>query len=358
MPTFILIIVLALSLSIPACATFKIPAPKDSVKPMSEPLSESSTITVPITISLEALSGKLNRIFSGNKTLNKLNQKDNITGKLQEILSGQATLSDSELLNDFYLRYTIRKAWEALQSPIRLNYNLSLLLNPQSVQISPPARRGDTARIVVGLIAKPKLVGGDVPQTSPMSLPVFAVAPGLLENGFHVVLDNELSFDFISSELTRKLTGKIYSIDSKNIIIERVKMYCSEDLVVMEVRVNGTAKGTMFLAGVPAYDESTQTLYVNNLDYTIKTKQVLVKAADWLLHTNLRESLIKQARWDITDKINSIKDQLSDAINRKVNRYVRISGKIQGIRLLAMGITKTSIKAVLVADGKVEINVF
>lgn len=358
MRTSTLIGILVLSSTLFGCATFKIPAPKGPARPMSEPVAESSTINVPISISMTALSDKLNQLMSRNRTLNKLNQGNNISGKIQDFFNGQTTSLDADLLNNIYLRLAIGRAWDALQNPIRLNYNLSLLLNPQAVQISPPARKGDTARVVVGLVAKPKLVSGDMAKASPQSPPSFSMVQGLPENGFHIALDNELSFDFISKELTKKLEGKSYLFDKKNIIIEQITMYGSGNLAVIKVKVTGTAKGTIYLTGIPAYDESAMTLSINNLEYTVETKNVLAKVADWLLHTGLRDNLAGQTTWFIGDKIDAVKDRLSDALNRKVNRYVSITGKILRVRPIAVGITDTSLKAVLVADGKVEVSVF
>jgi hypothetical protein len=350
--------ILILNFALSGCATFKIPAPKSPVKPWSEPVAERSVINVPINISITALSDKLNQLMSKNRTLNKLNQENNITGRVQDFLNGQTTSIDADLLNNIYLRMTIGKVWDALQNPIKLNYDLSLFLNPQSVQIATPTRKGDTAKLIVGFAARPKLVSGDIPKPDPQPSPNFSMVQGLPENGFHISLDNELSFDFISKELTKKLEGKIYYVNNKTITIERIKIYGSDDLVVGEVHVKGAASGTIYLTGIPAYDESTTTLYINNLDYTVETKNALTKAAAWLLHTGLRDSLENQAKWFIGDKIDMVKDFLSDGLNRKINRYVSISGKIYRMRLVAVGITNVSLKAVLVADGKVDISIF
>jgi hypothetical protein len=340
------------------CATFRIPAPKGPSKTMVEPAAESSTINVPINISMTALSDKLDQFLSKSKALNKLNQEKNVAGKIQDFLNGQTGTFDANLLNNIYLRMVIGKAWDALQNPIRLNYDLSLLLNLQTVRISPPMRKGDISKVVVGLVAKPKLVSGDIPTTSPQSSPTFTIIQEVPENGFHIALDNELSFDFIGKELTKKLGGTAYHLDNRNIVVDRITVYGSSDLAVIKVQVRGTAKGTIYLTGVPAYDESSTTLSVSNLEYTVETKNVLAKAAAWLLHTGLRNELADQARWFIGDKVDAMKDRLSDALNRKVNRYVSMSGKINRMRPVAVGLTNTSLKAVLVADGKVELSVF
>src|SRR5208283_1805529 len=207
--------ILILNFALSGCATFKITSPKSPVTPLSEPVAERSIINIPINISMTALSDKLNRLMSKNRTLNKLNQENNITGNIQDFLNGQTTSIDADLLNNIYLRMALGKVWDALQNPIKLNYDLSLFLNPQAVQIATPTRKGDTAKLIVGFAARPKLVSGEIPKTSPQPSPNFSMVQGLPENGIHISLDNELSFDFISKELTKKLEGKTYYVNGK-----------------------------------------------------------------------------------------------------------------------------------------------
>jgi Domain of unknown function (DUF4403) len=113
----------------------------------------------------------------------------------------------------------------------------------------------------------------------------------------------------------------------------------------------------VYLTGIPAYDRSANTLYLRDLDYTIETKQVLIKAADWLLHTGLQESLSKRATWPMTARIDAAKDLLSNALNRNLNKLVSVSGKIDAMRPVSIGITDTAVKAVLEADGAVEMRI-
>jgi hypothetical protein len=306
---------------------------------------------------MTALPDKLNQIMSKNRFLSDLDREKNLSGKIQDFLNGKTTSLDTDLLNNFYLRMAVERAWGALQNPIRLNYDLSLLLNLEAVHIAPPERKGNTARLVIGLIARPKLVSGDIPRRSTQPLPIFSMVPGLAENGFHIALDNEISFDFVNKEFARNLEGKKFLINGKSITLDRIKLYGTGDLVILQVQVKGDARGTIYLTGTPVYDQSAMTIFVNNLDYTVETKNVLAKTADWLLHAGVRESLAEQAKWFIGDRIDMVKDRLSDALNRKVNRHIGISGKILRIRPVALGTTATSIRAVFIADGKVEINV-
>jgi hypothetical protein len=240
-------------------------------------------------------------------------------------------------------------AWDALQSPIKLTNDLFLQINPQSVHVSPPAAPGDTVTVVVGLVAKPRLVMGTAATMTAQSLPAISITPTQPETGFHILLESELPFDFLSKELTKKLEGKVHHANNETIIIEKVRLYGSGGSVVMAVSVKGTVKGTVYLTGMPAYDEATRSLCIQNPEYTVETKQVLVHTADWLLHSRLREGLAERATWFIGDRIDAEKDLLSSALNRNLNEHVNINGKIRDLRPVSVGITTNAIKAVLVA---------
>jgi Domain of unknown function (DUF4403) len=358
MRTYGLIGLAVLSLAVFGCASIKVPAPDVPVTPMPEAVVEDSTINVLISVSASSLSNNIKRMLSRNKQLNQLNKGKDIEGMVQDLLKGQTPTIDADALDNAFVRLAIGKAWDALQAPIPLNYKLSLLLNPQTIQLSPPNTKADTTSVVIGVVARPKLISSDTPQTSALPLPNVLLATEPLANGFHIAVDSELSFDFIGDELTKKLEGKEYPVDGSAVSIQTVRVYGSGDSLVLEVRIRGAADGVIYLIGKPRYDESTRIVSIQNLDYTVETKHVLVKTADWLLHSTVRDNLAEKATWYVGDRIDAAQDMLSEALNRKLNRYVSITGKVRNVRVNAVGMTAASLKAVLVADGTVSVSVF
>jgi hypothetical protein len=345
-------------LNFTGCAHFTVPAPAALVRPLAETAIENSTITLPITLSIKSFVRDIRRMLPQNKSSDDHDQREKIAGALQEFLNRQASRINTDYLSNVYLREKTQHAWDALQSPIKLSNDLSLVLNPQAVYVSPPpavAGQVDDIHIVVELVARPKLVAGSLPHIPARSLPNFSGAPS--GRGFHLALETELSFDFISRELAKRMVGREYMIDAKKIIIENVRLYGSGYLVVMMVRINGAVRGSVYLTGMPAYDESTRTLFVKNVEYSVETKQTLAHVADWLLHARLRESLADQAKWFIGDKIDVEKELLSKGLNRNLGQQVSISGTIDSIRPVAVGMTERSLKAVLVMDGAVGVKV-
>lgn len=339
------------------CAHVTIPAPESPVISLQEPVIEDSTINLPIAVSMKSIFQNLGQAFSTGKEHDRTDQERNITGKIQEFLQRQASKKDNNLLQNFYVRQMAGKAWEALQGPVKLKDDLFLLINPLAATISPLSGPDDTIRVVVGLVARPKIVAGPAPPATAQSLPTLTLAPAPPEKGFHIALESELSFEYLGNELTKKMGGRAYPANGEAIVIENVTLYGSGDAVVVAVRVKGAIRGTIYLTGAPLYDESARSFALHNLEYTVETKQVLVKAADWLLHSRLKDSLAERTTWFVGDRIDAARDLLANALNRKLNQHVGISGNIRSLRPVSVGITKDSIKAVLVADGTAELNV-
>ncbi len=342
-------------LTLSGCAHFSIPAPSLPVKTLPEPAVENSTITLPVTISLVAIMNDLGLSASNNK---EQDSHDNIiAGKIRRFLRRQASKKDNMIVQNIYARQLAGKAWGGLQNPIKLRNDLSLLLNPQAVSVSPLTEQGDNIQFVIGLVAKPKLVAGTVAPAKPQPFPAISISSPQPEAGFHMALESELSFDFLGNELTDRLKGRPFNARGKSFMLEKVKLYGSGESVVVAISISGSVKAVLYLSGIPAYDQSTNSLYLRNLEYTLETKNVLAKAAEWMLHTGLQESLAKRATWQMGERIDAAKDLLSNVLNRNLNRQIRLSGKIEDIRPVSVGITDSAIKAVLEADGAVEMQI-
>jgi hypothetical protein len=342
------------------CARFTVPAPETPVTPIAEPVIESSTVNLPVSVSLKSILNDVGQMSRDEEHDGQDRDRESIiAGKIQDFFRRQASKSRNNIAQSIYVRQLAGKAWDALQGPIKLTADISLLLNPQSVHVSPLSGPDDMVKFVVGIVAKPKLIAGTVlPITAQPPLPSLLMTPVPQENGIHIALESLLSFDFLSNELTKRLEGRAYSANGGTVIVEKVRLYGSGGSVVMAVSVKGTVKGTVYLTGMPVYDESARSISLRDPEYTVETKQVLVKVAGWLLHTKLREGLAERATWYVGDRIDAAKALLSDALNRNLSRHVRISGKVLSLRPVAVGMTATSIKAVIVADGTAEMNVF
>ncbi len=341
------------------CAHVTVPAPTAPAKPVAEIVVEDSTIDMPVSLKLNSVANVVSGMLAPDTGNDKSGSDDSSVSRIQRFLNRQIKKIDDDVSKNDFIRERAATVWDALQQPIPLTDSLSLLLNPQFVHVSPPPsqrEKGDALTVVIGLVARPKIIASNTQHSSGAPVPRFSNAQA--GSGFHIALESELAYDIVSSELTKRLEGRVFTRDGSRITIGTVKVYGSGESAVLQVRVAGTINGTIYLRGIPAYDEPSMRLYIRNLDYTVETRQVLVKAGDWLFHTRLREILEDEAKWYIGDRIDGLRDLLTKALNRKLNQHVAIIGTVNSIRLAAVGVTDTALKAILVLDGAAELNVY
>jgi hypothetical protein len=334
--------------SVSGCAGFFIPAPNSPTEALPAPAIPDSTITVPVSVSVETLLQDI-----GLPTLNGSNL---ISRNVRRLLKRQALRNDSRILKSRFVRRQMDEAWNALQRPIQARKDFFLLLNPSQVSLSVLPSEGENIQLVLQLVAKPKLVAG-LPALPSRPLPDVALIPAPRETGFHVSLETALPFDLLTAELSKRFEGTPYVGHRESVVIKKIRVYGSGEAVVFAITVKGTVNGTVYLSGNPEYDSSTRSLFIRDLDYTIETKQILKKVADWLAHSEMRESLEKKATWYIGDRIDGAKDTLSTALNRNLNDLVSMSGNIEAIRPVYIGVYNAGLRAVLEADGKAEMRV-
>ncbi len=90
--------------------------------------------------------------------------------------------------------------------------------------------------------------------------------------------------------LNSKIKGRLYPHKDYFVQINGVRVYGSASKTILEIDFNGgknnswfnKVKGKLYLEGAPSYDPATQTLLVRDIKYTVDTKNIILKIAEWL----------------------------------------------------------------------------
>ncbi|HTG00600.1 MAG TPA: DUF4403 family protein [Nitrospirota bacterium] len=337
-----------LVLAMAGCAHFVVPAPHDPVVPLVPPHIEDSLIVLPLRVQTN-IPGVDSLLEDPHGALG---------ARIRKFLSRQASKFDDQLLRSESVQHIAGLAWETLQSPVRIADDTYLLLDLQAMRLSiPPLGRegAENVHAILELTARPKILAGVAPETISRSTPSLSLAAAPGTTGFRVVVESETSFSKISAALTEQQKGKIYRLGNSVVQIAGVRLYPSGKDVVLEVHVTGDKEGTVYLSGVPDYDIASQTLYLRNLDYTVDTRNVLDRAAEWMLHTEIRGKMEEQARWPLGERMEDAARHLNKALNRELTSHLYLTGTISRIQPVAVGVTAHSIKAVFTLEGAAEL---
>ena len=76
-----------------------------------------------------------------------------------------------------------------------------------------------------------------------------------------------------------------------------------------------------------------KTIEVQNLDYDLKTKNLLLKTAKWLFNKRIISELNKYASFDLTQYYSTASTTLQSWLNREWTKGIRGTGSVRDLKL-------------------------
>lgn len=232
------------------------------------------------------------------------------------------------------LRPRFQQLWDSLNNVISLSGMGYLRVNPEKLRISRLLVQNDTLVFSLGISARPVI-------TQQKPAPVLrTVIPDIsdfqLRNGFSLHLDAQLDYDSLSRILNQKLLKKRIDIEQvgKHVIVENCQIYGADgEKLIFKLDFSGSETGTFYLTGNPAYDVATRQLSVNNLDYDIRTRDMLVKTAKWLFNRKILQTLQSYTKFDLNTYERSLISQVNSQIPKELYPGVWVNGAVNAVTL-------------------------
>lgn len=285
----------------------------------------------------------------------KVDVTDRVQKLVQDVLDRAAPQIDAKIQDAVDLRRRVEDLWSDIQQPIRASQDVYVLIQPESLAATQPRGKGTTLTTNVAVVVRPRVVIGDRPRVNELVLPPGGrVAPG---RGFQLQLTADLPYAVVDSILEKKLVGRTFDARGHTITVVGAHLYGSGDRVVLQVRVKGDARGTIYLVGTPDFDPVTRTISVPDLDFSVESRQLLPKVAEWLMGDQLRDDLRGAAHFELGDRVDKLRGDVDHALNRNLGRSVRMTGGVDALRPLGVFVFSQSLGAVVAADGHLQIHV-
>lgn len=264
-----------------------------------------------------------------------------ITASVMQSLKKELNLAKQEIEIAFGitdLKPYVSQLWNSLSQPLDLGAFGWLQLNPQEVRFNNVFARNDSLNIYLGLMAKPFISLNKLPPTHIPLPPPGDFKPA---SGFDIYLNAALNYDSLSSILTSQLANKQFDLEKgplkKNFIIRQIELMGQDnERLVMRVHFEGSDDGILYLTGKPVYQEQRQTLLIEDLEFDVKTRDFLIRSANWLFNKKILNEIEKNARFDFGTFIAASMDNINQQMNQELVSGIYSSGKMKEIRLLSI----------------------
>jgi hypothetical protein len=248
--------------------------------------------------------------------------------------------------------------WQKLQEPTGLTPNLWLTLNPTSAQASPiGAEEEGLIQTSLQLLLRPTASLGSQPVPRSIPLPSLEMT-SISGKGFHLAVPILAEYPAINRLLDQRLVGsEIPSSVGDPLKIVSARLYGSGANLILELGITGGINGTLYAIGTPVLDTDTNTLRFERFNFTVETKNVLIKTANWIVHDDILSRLEPETRIDLSEQVDTLRRQLSRALTRQVTSDMWLEGSVISLQPRAIYPVPGGVEIQAIADGSLQLSV-
>jgi hypothetical protein len=159
--------------------------------------------------------------------------------------------------------------WKSFLEPTALDStnSLWLVLDPQTVQVTPFVGNGPSIVTTMVLSARPRVIAGAKPAVRMKPLPVLAL--GSAPPDYTVPVSVELPF----AELERRAALLLaQETSSASVRVDSVHVRGLRDSVRIDLTVSGSLRGRLSLTSQLRWDATTRELRLDDLDWSLESR--------------------------------------------------------------------------------------
>jgi hypothetical protein len=266
-----------------------------------------------------------------------------IKGGLRQLMPD---MQDAPGLN---IKAHVRDLWSRMETPIFLDQGLWLMIHPRTLSIGEARtdlKRVTTLHTFLEMTASPEIIFGPEPAFTLAPLPPlgkFHRGPGTFRATSNITVSYVEANQYFRDPRLKLKGMLIPGTGERKVTLEGIRLYGSGGQVVVEVKLDyhpplislgKPAHLTIYLKGTPRYHPETQIFDMPDLDYDVKSSDLMVQVADLLFKSQIRDQLRKIAVLPIGGKLAVIQGKINKALNRPLGEFARLQTQVNYFRVL------------------------
>lgn len=259
------------------------------------------------------------------------------------------------------LKNIVSNTWQSIQHPFKIADQPApvwLVLKPQAVMMTPLNARDNIFRLAIGMKVVTETILGSQPIVSNYNqLPGLQIVDNLPED-FTIFLNAGIDYTTINQLAQAQLIGESfpYRNGKKQVIVNDIAIYPHNDKLITAIEVDGDMRGRMYLSGNPTFDADRELLFIDNLDFDLDTKNILLKTANTLAHGTFVRKIQSQLQFPVGEQIAEVKQQAASLLtNRRLNDWATINGELTELYPEQILVQEFGIQAILRVQGKAKV---
>ena len=251
---------------------------------------------------------------------------------------------------EVYFKHQMKALWARMQAPIRMDDNLWLLIRPEYLSVGKmrtDLKQASTLHGVLEMAAAPEILFGAMPSVTPVEMPPlqpFQPGPGIFQAMTNTHINYEDANRFFRDP-RMKIIGKLLpSSGERKLTIEGIRVYGSGGKVIVEVKLHYNplivnlyrkpAFLTLYLRGTPRYLPQRRVFDLPDLEYDIKSNDLMLELADFILKSDFRDQLRRIAVIPVGEKMDILREKMNKKLNRALGRLTHARTQVNSFEVL------------------------
>src|SRR6187431_1408565 len=161
-----------------------------------------------------------------------------------------------------------------------------------------------------------------------------------------------------SRVMTTNFVGQEFGSGSKKVKVQSVAIWHKDGKIVIALDLLGAVNGTIYLNGIPQYNDTTKEIYFDKLDYVLDTKSRLTKTANWLAQGIILKKMQESCRYSIKQNLDEAKQSMAVYLkNYSPMPGVFVNGKMDDIQFEKIELTNQALIAFIKVNGAIKVSV-
>jgi hypothetical protein len=303
-------------------------------------------------------------IWTQKPSLNFVSLQVPITPIVEKILDSKqgeyANLIDGQIAKNINLKSQIIDVWNIMKEPQKVSedYNTWLAIIPQNIETQPFTQ--DATNIKSALKININVVSS-VGFDSSLKTPIVKDIPPLnykLFNydSFSLFTLVTIPYDEATKMGKQKFLNQEFSFNEGKykVTVIDIILYSNNNKLVIETDLSGSFNGKVFIQGDIYYDEVKRVVKMKNLEFDMKTKNILHKAAIWLFNGKIERNLEENFEMPVSELLEYSLTSTNQALNRTQNGF-KMSGKVWQLTPLSIVCNEKNMLLTLLAKGSLAV---
>ncbi|HPH21167.1 MAG TPA: DUF4403 family protein, partial [Haliscomenobacter sp.] len=235
------------------------------------------------------------------------------------------------------LSRVIQDTWDMMFQPLLVSpeYSAWLQVNPTSIGMTPVGIVNNALSTTIVIEARPLVNIGPRPEDKEaMQLPPLTMYTALAP-GMEMYLNTTIAWEEAEKIAKQYVLGETYSSGKRKVTVQDLKLYGTNDSkVVVNTRLTGSYNGSIYLNGSPEYDLSANKIKIKDLDFTLDTKNVLMKGGAWMLRSTIKNRIQDNMNFLLKYNLEEMKNMLQAELNNyRLGSGLRMAGNIDRLEI-------------------------